>query len=131
MSLAALLIACILATATALQHSITRHTKTACRHLPQLRADARLVSSVAQSDDDGDEDEIAQTEPMDPLLPRMIVFDLDQTLWTPELYKLRRLPGYEDAAPPGPKADVDVKLLPGAVAAGAGFERVVCIPRNA
>ena len=49
--------------------------------------------------------------------PKLIVFDLDQTLWTPELYKLRRLPNYASAGPPGPIADEDVKLYDGARAA--------------
>ena len=47
---------------------------------------------------------------------RLLVFDLDHTLWTPELYKLRRLEGYETAAPPGPTAGEDVRLFPGAAA---------------
>ena len=49
--------------------------------------------------------------------PKLIVFDLDNTLWTPELYKLRRLPNYASAGPPGPIADQDVKLYAGARAA--------------
>ncbi len=49
--------------------------------------------------------------------PKLIVFDLDATLWTPELYKLRRLPNYASAGPPGPMADQDVKLYAGARAA--------------
>ena len=49
--------------------------------------------------------------------PKLIVFDLDQTIWTPELYKLRRLPNYASAGPPGPIADQDVKLYAGARAA--------------
>ena len=49
--------------------------------------------------------------------PKLIVFDLDNTLWTPELYKLRRLPNYASAGPPGPMADQDVKLYAGARAA--------------
>ena len=49
--------------------------------------------------------------------PKLIVFDLDATLWTPELYKLRRLPNYASAGPPGPIADQDVKLYAGARAA--------------
>ena len=49
--------------------------------------------------------------------PKLIVFDLDATLWTPELYKLRRLPNYASAGPPGPMADQDVKLYAGAHAA--------------
>ena len=52
-----------------------------------------------------------------PARPKLIVFDLDQTLWAPELYKLRRLPNYESAGPPGPAAGADVELLPGAEAA--------------
>mmetsp|Transcript_10306 Transcript_10306/g.31181 ORF Transcript_10306/g.31181 Transcript_10306/m.31181 type:complete len:678 (-) Transcript_10306:338-2371(-) len=52
-----------------------------------------------------------------PARPKLIVFDLDQTLWVPELYKLRRLPNYESAGPPGPAAGADVELLPGAEAA--------------
>jgi magnesium-dependent phosphatase 1 len=49
--------------------------------------------------------------------PKLIVFDLDNTLWTPELYKLRRLPNYASAGPPGPMADQDVRLYAGARAA--------------
>jgi magnesium-dependent phosphatase 1 len=48
-------------------------------------------------------------------LPRLLVFDLDNTLWTPELYTLRHLPGYARAAPPGPRADEDVWLTDGAL----------------
>ena len=38
--------------------------------------------------------------------PRLIVFDLDNTLWTPELYTLRQIPQGQY-----PSADVDVKLF--------------------
>ena len=41
-------------------------------------------------------------------LPKLIVFDLDATLWTPELYTLRRLARAKET----PKAGVDVKLFP-------------------
>ena len=44
----------------------------------------------------------------DAQLPRLVVFDLDHTLWTPELYTLRHLPGYDDASPPFPVAGEDV-----------------------
>ena len=47
-------------------------------------------------------------------LPKLIVFDLDNTLWTPELYTLRHLAGYRDARPPGPEAGRDVWLVDGA-----------------
>ena len=43
-------------------------------------------------------------------LPRVIVFDLDATLWTPELYQLRRL----QRANQTPRAGKDVKLFEGA-----------------
>ena len=52
----------------------------------------------------------------DAQLPRLVVFDLDHTLWTPELYTLRHLPGYDDASPPFPVAGEDVWLLDGAEA---------------
>lgn len=48
-------------------------------------------------------------------LPRLIVFDLDNTLWTPELYTLRHLAGYAAAAPPGPEPNKDVWLVDGAL----------------
>ena len=71
------------------------------------------------------------TEPFDPtarppavdslseeaVLPRLIVFDLDNTLWTPELYTLRTFSGYADASPPNPVAGKDVWLLDGAAEA--------------
>ena len=47
----------------------------------------------------------------DARLPSLIVFDLDHTLWTPELYKLRSLKGYADASGPGPIAGKDVRLF--------------------
>ena len=50
-------------------------------------------------------------------LPKMVVFDLDNTVWTPELYTLRHLPGYARAGPPNPVAGKDVWLLDGAAAA--------------
>ena len=50
-------------------------------------------------------------------LPKVVVFDLDNTLWTPELYTLRKLPGYAGAELPGPRAGTDVWLLDGAAAA--------------
>ena len=50
-------------------------------------------------------------------LPQLVVFDLDNTLWTPELYTLRHLPGYATAAPPNPVAGEDVWLIDGAAAA--------------
>ena len=52
----------------------------------------------------------------DAQLPRLVVFDLDHTLWTPELYPLRHLPGYDAASPPVPVAGEDVWLLDGAEA---------------
>lgn len=42
--------------------------------------------------------------------PKLIVFDLDNTLWTPELYQLRKL----QRAGKTPVAGKDVKLFPGA-----------------
>ena len=42
-------------------------------------------------------------------LPKLIVFDLDNTLWTPELYQLRRL----QRANQNPVAGKDVKLMKG------------------
>ena len=47
-------------------------------------------------------------------LPKLVVFDLDHTLWTPELYQLRQVPGYNTAAPPGPLPHEDIWLLDGA-----------------
>ena len=50
-------------------------------------------------------------------LPRLVVLDLDNTVWTPELYTLRHLPGYAAASPPNPVAGDDVWLLDGALEA--------------
>eukprot|EP00980_Cylindrotheca_fusiformis_P007395 scaffold1525_cov142-Cylindrotheca_fusiformis.AAC.195 len=44
------------------------------------------------------------------VLPKLIVFDLDNTLWTPELYQLRKL----QRANQTPRAGKDVKLMKGA-----------------
>lgn len=44
-------------------------------------------------------------------IPRVIVFDLDNTLWTPELYQLRRLQRQNLT----PVAGKDVKLFDGAI----------------
>ena len=55
--------------------------------------------------------------PAEAVLPRLVVFDLDNTLWTPELYTLRSFSGYADASPPNPVAGKDVWLLDGAAAA--------------
>lgn len=57
---------------------------------------------------------LVESLPAEAELPGMIVFDLDNTLWTPELYTLRRLKGYADASPPGPTAWRDVWLVDGA-----------------
>ena len=43
-------------------------------------------------------------------VPKLIVFDLDNTLWTPELYQLRKLERQNVL----PKAGLDVSLFPGA-----------------
>ena len=59
----------------------------------------------------------------DAQLPRLVVFDLDHTLWTPELYTLRHLPGYDDASPPFPVAGEDVWLIDGAEAYRAHARR--------
>ena len=62
----------------------------------------------------------SQFKPVAPTLsalPELVVFDLDNTLWTPELYTLRQIPGYATAEPPGPLAGRDVWLLDGAAAA--------------
>jgi magnesium-dependent phosphatase 1 len=47
--------------------------------------------------------------PADAILPKLIVFDLDHCLWTPELYTLRNV------GPSGPRADADVWLVEGAL----------------
>mmetsp|Transcript_12610 Transcript_12610/g.26073 ORF Transcript_12610/g.26073 Transcript_12610/m.26073 type:complete len:569 (-) Transcript_12610:544-2250(-) len=47
----------------------------------------------------------------DSCLPQMIIFDLDNTLWTPELYQLRSLQRQKNAMP---RAGIDVDLFPGA-----------------
>jgi len=60
---------------------------------------------------------VAATLPIDAPLPELVVFDLDNTLWTPELYTLRKLPNYDSAGPPGPVAGKDVWLINGAAAA--------------
>mmetsp|Transcript_49029 Transcript_49029/g.147670 ORF Transcript_49029/g.147670 Transcript_49029/m.147670 type:complete len:462 (-) Transcript_49029:343-1728(-) len=44
-------------------------------------------------------------------IPSLIVFDLDNTVWTPELYQLRKLQRQKDALPVAGK---DVELFPGA-----------------
>lgn len=46
-------------------------------------------------------------------IPKLIVFDLDNTIWSPELYQLRRLQRDNTA----PRAGKDVKLFEGAQAA--------------
>ncbi|KAJ1454261.1 acid phosphatase-domain-containing protein [Pelagophyceae sp. CCMP2097] len=46
-------------------------------------------------------------------VPKLVVFDLDATLWTPELFTLRRIAGYAAASLPGPRAGSDVKLIDG------------------
>lgn len=58
---------------------------------------------------------VADSLAADAVLPKLIVFDLDATLWTPELYTLRSLPGYKEALGLGPVADKDVKLFSGSV----------------
>lgn len=50
-------------------------------------------------------------------LPKVVVFDLDNTVWTPELYTLRHLPGYGASSSPNPIAGEDIWLLDGALAA--------------
>jgi magnesium-dependent phosphatase 1 len=47
-------------------------------------------------------------------LPKLVVFDLDHTLWTPELYQLRHIPTYTSVNLPGPVADDDIWLVDGA-----------------
>ena len=54
---------------------------------------------------------VAATLPSGACLPRLVVFDLDRTLWLPELYQLRLQKGAT------PVAWKDVRLLPGAEAA--------------
>jgi len=51
--------------------------------------------------------------PSDAPLPKLIVFDLDATLWEPELYQLRHLEGYQKCGKPGPVANTDVSLTEG------------------
>jgi hypothetical protein len=55
--------------------------------------------------------------PASAVMPSLVVFDLDNTLWTPELYMLRKLAGYKDASGPGPVANKDVKLFDAAKSA--------------
>ena len=57
-------------------------------------------------------------------LPKLVVLDLDNTVWTPELYTLRKLENYDSAGPPGPVAGDDVWLLDGA--AEALYELATC-----
>ena len=67
---------------------------------------------------------VAGSLPAGAALPKLVVFDLDNTLWTPELYTLRHLPNYAQAGPPGPVAGEDVWLLDGA--AEALYELASC-----
>ena len=65
----------------------------------------------------------AKTNSRQPLftLPKLIVFDLDNTLWSPELYQLRK----HQRTNQTPIAHKDVKLLKGAQAA---LERIQSMP---
>ncbi|KAH8057797.1 hypothetical protein JL722_6336 [Aureococcus anophagefferens] len=96
--------------ATSATAFVARSLRPALR-TPSSLADARLVSSASSEEDAPTPSSATATT-----LPKLLVFDLDHTLWTPELYTLRRLPGYQTAAPPGPVADADVSLFPGAAA---------------
>jgi magnesium-dependent phosphatase 1 len=58
--------------------------------------------------DDGDD----ETNTPRRKFPKMIVLDLDNTLWTPELYQLRKIKSTGQI----PKAGKDVQLFPGAKA---------------
>ena len=107
--------------ATSATAFVARSLRPALRTPSSLAADARLVSSASSEEDASEED-----APAAATLPKLLVFDLDHTLWTPELYTLRRLPGYQTAAPPGPVADADVSLFPGAAAV---LEAVATEPR--
>eukprot|EP00966_Prymnesium_polylepis_P037845 878101-Prymnesium_polylepis.1 len=52
-----------------------------------------------------------------PPLPKLLVFDLDACLWSPEMYELGAAPTAYDASLGGVKAGHDtVKLFPGAAA---------------
>ena len=59
----------------------------------------------------------APTLPPGSAIPKLVVLDLDNTVWTPELYTLRQLDNYASAGPPGPQAGKDVWLIDGAAAA--------------
>ena len=51
------------------------------------------------------------------MLPRLIVFDLDACLWTPEMFELQSAPTKYDSTRQGVVAGQDtVRLFPGAVA---------------
>eukprot|EP00636_Phaeomonas_parva_P001575 CAMPEP_0118873632 /NCGR_PEP_ID=MMETSP1163-20130328/15362_1 /TAXON_ID=124430 /ORGANISM="Phaeomonas parva, Strain CCMP2877" /LENGTH=306 /DNA_ID=CAMNT_0006808923 /DNA_START=46 /DNA_END=963 /DNA_ORIENTATION=+ len=80
--------------------------RSAIRAIPKARGGGRRFGGFAADD-----------LPADAALPKLVVFDLDHTLWTPELYQLRKLPNYADAGPPGPVAGKDVRLFADAAAA--------------
>eukprot|EP00960_Hanusia_phi_P046751 758013-Hanusia_phi.AAC.1 len=70
------------------------------------RASAVSVSARKRSGSGSDSLPVANL-PKGCARPKLVVFDLDNTLWTPELYQLKR----------SPKADKDVWLYEGAKAA--------------
>jgi magnesium-dependent phosphatase 1 len=64
--------------------------------------------AAAAAGDDDDDDEMNTSR----RFPKLIVLDLDNTLWTPELYQLRK----HQSTGQIPKAGKDVQLFPGAKA---------------
>ncbi|KAG8469294.1 hypothetical protein KFE25_007812 [Diacronema lutheri] len=85
------------------------------RHATALRAGGTLCPRPTAPRPVGLAGHAVDELPLGAALPRLIVFDLDNTLWTPELYTLRHVRGYASAAPPGPVAERDVWLVDGAL----------------
>ncbi len=76
---------------------------------PKLVMSNRIASSLHQSPSSSSSSTLSILEETR-VLPSLIVFDLDNTLWTPELYQLRKLQRMKI----DPVAGQDVKLFPAA-----------------
>ena len=101
-----------------LSHVSTGAVDASCFHTNRGGRKSRMqaASSLSLLDckSGGGAEFVCDNLPASAVLPSLVVFDLDHTLWTPELYQLRKLKGYSDASGPGPVPEKDVRLFDGA-----------------
>ena len=80
-------------------------------YIPYTRSQATRISMSTNTNKITHSNIFTENKPK--IVPKLIVFDLDNTLWTPELYQLNRRLHKENIKTP--RANKDIRLFPDAV----------------